>query len=73
MEPARQALRDFVAAVHEAAAHEEFKPDFPDFPDLREDTGDFMLELSGVLSEVLSYNDDIESEFKEFELVGGES
>ncbi|KAJ5196138.1 hypothetical protein N7449_006617 [Penicillium cf. viridicatum] len=53
-----------------AAAHEEFKPDFLD---LREDNGDFTLDLSGALSEFLSYNDDIEREFEEFEVVGGEN
>ncbi|KAJ5956005.1 hypothetical protein N7501_010284 [Penicillium viridicatum] len=36
-------------------------------------TGDVMLDLSGALSECLPYNDDIEREFEEFEVVGGEN
>lgn len=59
-----------LAAAFVAAAHEEFKPDFLD---LQEDTGDFALELSGALSKFLSYNDDIEREFEEFEVAGGEN
>lgn len=65
MNAARRALRDFVVA-----AHEEFKPDFPN---LREDTGGFMLVLSGTLCKFLSYNDDTERELKELEVVGGEN
>lgn len=56
MEPARRALCDFGAAAH------EFKPDFPN---LRGDTGDFILDLSGALSEFLSCDDNIEREFEE--------
>lgn len=65
MNPARRALCDFVVA-----AHKKFKPDFPNW---REDTGEFMLVLSGAFCEFLSYNDDIEREFKELEVVGGEN